>query len=149
MRVCPLLYYDSFFPPSSLLLYRDIGVSGERDHDRDMGVVTEIVMGTGRGTSMIGRGTSMIGRGMVTEDVATVDGSHDRDHDRKRSRYIIIIRGEGLIKEYLSSPTTPPPFIATSITISFGRKINFSQYQFFLTIVHTFEAALLNTEHHH
>ncbi len=50
-----------------------------------MGVVTEIVMGTGRGTSMIGRG-------MVTEDVATVDGSHDRDHDRRRSRYIIIIR---------------------------------------------------------
>ncbi len=55
-----------------------------------MGVVTEIVMGTGRGTSMIGRG-------MVTEDVATVDGSHDRDHDRRRSRYIIIIRGEGLV----------------------------------------------------
>ncbi len=71
-------------------MYRDIGVSGERDHGRDMGVVTEIVMGTGRGTSMIGRG-------MVTEDVATVDGSHDRDHDRRRSRYIIIIRGEGLV----------------------------------------------------
>ncbi len=141
-------YYYSLFlhphspSPSSLLLYRDIGVSGERDHNKDMGVVTEIMMGTGRGTSMIGRG-------MVTEDVATVDGSHDRNHDRRRSRYIIIIRGEGLIKEYLSSPTTPPPFIATSITISFVSKINFSQYQFFLTIIPTFEAALLNTEHHH
>ncbi len=83
-----------------------------------MGVVTEIVMGTGRGTSTIGRGR-------VIEDVATVDGSHDRDHDRRRSRYIIILKGEGLIKEYLSSPTTPPPFIATSITISFG---NFSPF---------------------
>ena len=39
----------------------------------------------------------MIGRGMITEDVATVDSSHDRDHDRRRRRYIIIIRGEGLV----------------------------------------------------